>query len=252
MLDDICLMLIAFAAGFIDASAGGGGIIQVPGIMLFAPALTIPEVFATNKFASVWGTSIACLKFIKEKKVPWNLIVWGIPFALIASFFGANCVSSFDKNLIRPFVITLLIFVIIYSIFAKKFIKQHQSKINNKNILIALVIIFSSVIGFYDGIFGPGTGSFLIFLFVTFLGCLFLEANAGAKVINLLTNIGAIIYFLLYGNIHFILGIKLAIFNMFGGYLGAKIAIKYGNQYVRLMFIIISSALIIKLIIDSI
>jgi uncharacterized membrane protein YfcA len=166
--------------------------------------------------------------------------------AFIFSFLGARVTSLLNPSLMRPVILGLLIAVAIYTFTKKDFGLFQISKLSRSQQWLYSVAI-GSVIGFYDGFFGPGTGSFLIFAFVGIFGYSFLAASASAKVINFATNLAAILYFAATNNIIYFLGIPMAICNILGAFVGTKLAIKNGSQFVRKLFLIIVSLLILKL-----
>lgn len=164
----ISLVIFAFCAGAIDAAVGGGGLIQIPAIMGAMPQLAPATVFGTNKLASICGTASAAFSFLRKVQLPWKLLsVIGL-CAFLSSFVGAACVSMIPTDILRPFVLLMLIVIAIYTFMKKQFGQLHvQQTLNRKMLLLAA--LGSVLIGFYDGIFGPGTGSFFIFYFIRYL-----------------------------------------------------------------------------------
>ncbi|WP_216364402.1 sulfite exporter TauE/SafE family protein, partial [Pantoea coffeiphila] len=182
---DVILSLIffAFSAGAIDAAVGGGGLIQIPGIMSTFPNMSTATVIGTNKVSSIFGTASAAYTFAKKVKLQWKLLAVIAICALISSFAGAACLSLIPQSVLRPFVFVMLIVIAIYTLVKKNFGQVHtEQKITTK--MLVLAGIGSLAIGFYDGIFGPGTGSFFIFFFIRFLQVDFLHASALSKIGN--------------------------------------------------------------------
>ncbi|WP_336952274.1 sulfite exporter TauE/SafE family protein [Acinetobacter sp. AS167] len=245
---DIILSLVffAFCAGAIDAAVGGGGLIQIPALMGALPHYPTATVFGTNKLASICGTVSAAFSYLKQVKIQWKLLaVIGIT-AFISSFAGAACVSLIPQEILRPFVLFMLIVIAIYTFFKKQFGQVHfQQEITHKMLLIAGV--GGLLIGFYDGIFGPGTGSFFIFYFIRYLKVDFLHASALSKIGNFMTNFAALSFFIPTGHVLFQLGLLMAVANVCGSLVGVKMALKYGSGFIRILFLILVSILICRL-----
>jgi hypothetical protein len=213
-------------------------------LILFA-ALPIPTLMGSNKFAAFCGTSIATVRYVKQVEVPWRSIIPAIITALIFSFIGAHVVSSINKEDIKIIVFCLLLVVAVYTFLRKDFGLNHAPKLNvSKTIVYSLIT--GAAIGFYDGFFGPGTGSFLIVIFISLFGFSFLVSSVSAKLINCATNISALSYFIYTGQINWQLAVPIAVFNMAGSFLGAKMAIKKGSAFIRILFLFIVTCMILK------
>ena len=244
------LVIASFFAGFIDSIAGGGGLIQLPALLIGLPKSETVTVLGTNKFASVFGTTTAAVLYRRQiKPDPKALLAMAIP-AFIGSMAGALLASKLPTDAMRPIVLILLIAVAIYTWrkpdLGKVEILRHAPKEHNQIAMVAGVII-----GFYDGIFGPGTGSFLMLILVASLGYAFISASAIAKIVNVSTNVGAIIIFGLNGVILWKLGLLMAASNVTGAIVGSRLAIKGGSTLVRKVFLLVTMALIIKVGIDT-
>lgn len=237
----------AFLAGLIEAMVGGGGLIQLPAFFLLMPQLSLVQTFATNKTASFFGTTVSAARYMKRVKIDWKHLSPAIAAALVGSFSGALLVSFLHKEQFMPFIIVVLTLVLLYTIFKKELGLHHVDKLLSKNQYYLYAIGTGGIIGFYDGFIGPGTGSFLIFSFVVLFGYNFLNASANAKVINCVTNIAALSFFLAKGNIIWSIAIPVAATNMLGNYIGSHIALKKGSAFIRVFFILVVLALIIKL-----
>jgi uncharacterized membrane protein YfcA len=246
MIEILTLCGFAFVAGLVDAVVGGGGLIQLPALLIMLPQTAIASILGTSKFVSIAGTTIAVQQYAKQQKIEWQNTIPAMVTAFIFSFLGARVTSLLNPSLMRPVILGLLIAVAIYTFNKKDFGLLQISKLSRSQQWLYSVAI-GSVIGFYDGFFGPGTGSFLIFAFVGIFGYSFLAASASAKVINFATNLAAILYFAATNNIIYFLGIPMAICNILGAFIGTKLAIKNGSQFVRKLFLIIVSLLILKL-----
>lgn len=242
----LTLVFFAFCAGTIDAAVGGGGLIQIPALMGALPQTAPATLFGTNKLASICGTGSAAFSFVRRVKLQWSLLGVIALFAFISSFIGAACVSLIPTHILRPIVLVMLIVIAIYTFAKKQFGQVHvDQQITPK--LLVLAAMGSLAIGFYDGIFGPGTGSFFIFFFIRFLQVDFLHASALAKIGNLMTNLAALSFFIPTGHVLFELGLMMAVANIAGSLLGVRLALKYGSGFIRILFLILVSILICRL-----
>ena len=239
------LLAASFFAGFIDSIAGGGGLIQLPALLIGLPKSETAEVLGTNKLSSIFGTSTAAVLYRKQiKPDPKVLIAMGLP-AFLGSAGGAVLASKIPTSSMRPMVLVLLIIVAIYTWF-----KPDLGKFENLRHLpkrrVQIAAIAGVLIGFYDGIFGPGTGSFLMLILVASLGYAFITASAIAKVVNVATNVGAIMVFGINGVVIWQIGIIMGVANISGAIIGARLAIKGGSTLVRKVFLFVTVALIVK------
>ncbi len=239
------LLAASFFAGFIDSIAGGGGLIQLPALLIGLPKSDTAEVLGTNKLSAVFGTTTAAALYRKQiKPDPKILIAMGLP-AFLGSAGGAVLASKIPTSSMRPMVLVLLIIVAIYTWF-----KPDLGKFENLRHLpkrrVQIAAIAGVVIGFYDGIFGPGTGSFLMLILVASLGYAFITASAIAKVVNVATNVGAIMVFGINGAVIWQIGIIMGVANISGAIIGARLAIKGGSTLVRKVFLFVTVALIVK------
>jgi hypothetical protein len=245
----IFLCIFAFLAGLIDSIVGGGGLIQLPALLIFLPNTAIPLIFGTNKLSSIVGTLAAAIRFSQEVTIDWSIVLISTTSAFICSFIGASAISIINPALMRPLILLMLVTVAIYTWFKKDLGLQHIIKVQGVKKSIYATLI-GSLLGFYDGFFGPGTGSFLIFAFIGLLGFDFLRASASAKVVNFSTNLAAIIYFTSTNSIIYSIAIPMGVCNVFGAIIGAKLAIIKGSAFVRVFFIGVVSLLIVKLAYD--
>ena len=239
------LLAASFFAGFIDSIAGGGGLIQLPALLIGLPKSDTAEVLGTNKLSSIFGTSTAAALYRKQiKPDPKILIAMGLP-ALLGSAGGAMLASKIPTSSMRPMVLVLLIVVAVYTWF-----KPDLGKFENLRHLprrrVQIAALAGVIIGFYDGIFGPGTGSFLMLILVASLGYAFITASAIAKVVNVATNVGAIMVFGINGAVIWQIGIIMGVANISGAIIGARLAIKGGSTLVRKVFLLVTVALIVK------
>lgn len=242
----LSLLFFAFCAGAIDAAVGGGGLIQIPALMGALPHYATATVFGTNKLASICGTASAAWSYLRRVKLQWKLLVVIGVTACISSFGGAACVALIPQSFLRPFVLFMLIVIAIYTFTKKKFGQVHEQQEVTRKVLI-LAGVGGLLIGFYDGIFGPGTGSFFIFYFIRYLKVDFLHASALSKIGNFMTNFAALSFFIPTGHVLFQLGLMMAVANVAGSLIGVKMALKYGSGFIRILFLILVSILICRL-----
>lgn len=241
------LLVAAFTAGFVDAIAGGGGLIQLPAFFLAFPNLPPAVVLGSNKLASFSGTAVATLRYLRGTPVRWNAVWPAILAALVFSMIGARLVSLFDKELFRPVVLILLCLVAVYTFAKKDFGIAGGKKPVPPRRIFFYSLISGAVLGLYDGFFGPGTGSFLIVIYVSLFGFDFLHASVSAKLVNCATNFAALAYFIYTGNIRFDIAIPVAACNMAGSLIGVRMALLKGSRFVRVFFLVVVCGLIVKL-----
>jgi len=241
----IIVSLASLFAGFVDAIVGGGGLILVPALFATFPSAHPATLFGTNKGASLWGTAFATWQYSRQVQMRWSALWPAAVAGLVASFAGAWLVTVISPDFLRKVLPLVLLAVLLYTLAKKELGRHHSPRFSGvQEQLFAAGI--GLVIGFYDGFFGPGTGSFLVFLFVRVLGYDFLSASAAAKLINCATNVAALALFIAKGHIwwHFVLVMALA--NVLGSLLGTRMALKHGTGFVRVVFLLVVSALILK------
>ena len=234
----IVLGFFAFCGGLIDAAVGGGGLVQLPALIHALPQYSLATVFGTNKLAVLAGTLSSISTYIKRIKIVWILILPTMVSAFIFAFLGAMSVSFIPKELMKYIVFFLLILMAIYT-FIKKDLGKIHTYIQCGKREVLLGVFFGALIGFYDGVFGPGSGSFLLFLFVRCFGFDFLNASASAKLVNLGTFSAALLFFIPSGHVLWSIGAIVAICNMAGSIFGAFLALRYGSGFIRVFFLIL-------------
>lgn len=245
----LALGVAAFIAGFVDAVVGGGGLVQIPALFAAFPGAQPATLFGTNKLASIVGTSSAAIQYARRVRIPWRIALPGSSAALIGAWFGARAVTYMPGEVLRPLILLLLIVVAIYTFVKKDFgTVSREGPESAREIYIAIAI--GAAIGFYDGFFGPGTGSFLIFLFVRLVGMDFLRASVTAKIVNVATNLAAISFFAFNVALFWKLAALMACCNLCGALAGSRLALRHGAGFVRKMFLFIVTALIAKLAFD--
>lgn len=245
--DLIFLAVAALGAGFIDAVAGGGGLIQLPALFVTLPGEVPATLFGINKGSSVFGTLNAAWRYSRRIALPWHVLLPASAAALLCGYMGAAAVGWIPKAAMRPLVLLLLLGVWLYTWLRPGFGKS-SGRMPTRPLLPALAV--GGLLGFYDGFFGPGTGSFLIFAFVRVFGLDFLAASASAKFVNALTNIAALAWFIPHGQIVWPLVAVMALCNVGGATLGSRLALKHGSGFVRIIFLLVVGALILRLGID--
>jgi uncharacterized protein len=243
----ILVLILVFFAGFVDAIAGGGGLISIPVLMMAFPNALMPQIFGTNRFSSLLGTATASFHYYKNHPPDIKLLLqMGIPAAIMANI-GAHFSTSIPNQYFKPAVIIVLLGVILFSAFNKGFGQKGKE---GKSFSYLTPILIGTVIGLYNGLFGPGTGSFLLFGIVSIMGYSLLEASSVAKILNTIIDIASLLHFLFAGVVYFKLAIPMAACNIAGAYVGSKLAIKKGNDFIRYFFLAVSLALVIKLSYD--
>lgn len=243
----LTLLLAACFAGFIDAVAGGGGLIQVPALFAGLPRESPATLFGTNKIASIFGTLNAARRYVRAVEMPWKLVLPAAAAAFVFSFGGAAVVAWLPKDVVRPLVLVLLVAVALYTWTKPDFgVSKRSPRIAAEHTLLVALLV-GAVMGFYDGFFGPGAGSFMIFAFVRLFGMDFLHASASAKILNAATNAGALFLFAPSGHVLWALGLGMAVCNIAGAQFGSKLAIRHGSEFVRVVFLLMTTLLIVKI-----
>ncbi len=243
--DYFLLAISAVLAGLIDSVVGGGGLIQLPALLSALPHAAPASLFGTNKLAAIWGTAFAARSYAKRLTLMWNLALPASVAALILAFLGARAVSLVPQDLLRKALPFLLLAVAAYVFRRKSFGSESRAEERVAN-PTRLALLTGAVIGFYDGLFGPGTGSFLIFLFVRFFHLDFLQASAIAKVVNVACNFAALSCFAAAGFVIWPLGLLMAVGNITGAIIGTRLALVGGTGFVRQLFLVMVGLLIAK------
>ncbi len=227
----IFLFFMGLLAGFVDAIAGGGGLVSIPALAL--TGMPIVMILGTNKFQSSVGTSITVYKYYKDGLINFITVYRGLIFGFLGALLGAITINYVPNNFMRLIIPFLMLGVFLFNVFNKNLgIKPGRKRMND----ILFFSVFGFIFGFYDAFFGPGVGNFWIITIVFFLGYTFLEASGYAKVLNLKSNIFSLVVFLFCGHVDFIFGTIMACGQFLGGYLGAKAVIFKGSKFVRPFF----------------
>jgi uncharacterized membrane protein YfcA len=241
----LLLALAGFVAGWIDAVVGGGGLVQLPALLL-VPGLSPVQALATNKLAGIMGTSVSAATYYR--RVHPDLRTAG-PMALAAlagAGGGALVASSLPSEVFRPVILVALVAVAVYTVARPQLGRATSLRWAGRRHLAAALGLGAGI-GFYDGLLGPGTGTFLVIGLVAVLGYAFLEASAKAKIVNAATNLGALVVFTLQGAPLWKLGLVVGAANIAGAYLGARMAVARGSRFVRVVFMVVVGGLIVRL-----
>lgn len=239
------LALSAGFAGMIDAIAGGGGLVQLPALLAGLPRTEVATVLGTNKLSSILGTSVAATTYARRVRPELQTALPMAMAAFLASAAGASVATRVPTEFFRPLIVVLLIGVGIYT-WRRPALGQVEALRHAAHHRAWIATGIGAVIGFYDGIFGPGTGSFLVFLLVGYLGYAFLRASATAKLVNWGTNAAAVLVFGFSGHVLWLLGLTMGAANIVGAFIGARLAIRGGSALVRKVFLLVVAALIAK------
>ncbi|WP_086228065.1 TSUP family transporter [Campylobacter sp. P0109] len=241
----VLLFCVAFFSGFVDAIAGGGGLITIPALI----SVGIPEhiALATNKLQATFGSFTAAANFTHKKMVDFNSLWRGIIWTFIGAVLGTWAILLIDASVIKYLIPIFLIAILIYTIFSPKLGESDSQKRINESLFYA---IFGLVIGFYDGFIGPGTGSFWMFAFVSLLGLNLKTAVANTKILNFTSNIVSLAVFIGGGQILWLLGIVMGFGQMIGAYFGSHMVIKKEIKFIKIIFLTVVSLTIVKIIYD--
>ena len=238
--------LFAFFAGLIDAAVGGGGLVQVPALLHALPQYSLATVFGTNKLAVLAGNAFSIFSYVKRIKIVWRLMLPTVLSAFVFAYIGALSVSHVPKALMEYIVFIILVLMAIYT-FAKKDLGRFHAEMNCGPKQVVLGVLFGAMIGFYDGVFGPGSGSLLLFVFVRYFGFDFLNASASAKLVNLGTFSAALAFFIPSGHVLWQVGAIVALCNVAGSLTGVFLALRYGSGFIRGFFLMLLIFLIARM-----
>ncbi|MDE3255681.1 MAG: TSUP family transporter [Bacteroidota bacterium] len=241
----LALGFFSLVAGFIDAVVGGGGLIQLPALLLQLPTTSLPTILGTNKIAALSGTSVAAMQYARRIRFNFPLLFVISCVAFMSSHLGAQLASRVDPATFRPLILLILILIAIYT-YLKKDLGTQSGKVVRLSKQYVYGSLMALLIGFYDGFIGPGTGSFLVLAFVVFLGFEFVQASAYAKFVNCMTNFSAVMVFVKQGNYLFSIAMLMAVCNVVGNIVGSMLALKKGNAFVRLFFLLVVCAMILR------
>ena len=250
MIELITVAAASGLAGFVDAVVGGGGLVLIPALFATFPTAVPATLFGTNKGGAIWGTAWAAVQFARRVTLARATMAWGMAGALVGSFGGAWVVTLVSAKPLKQALPFVLLAILLYTMAKKQLGRDHTPRLAGSVEARAAGLI-GLAIGFYDGFFGPGTGSFFVFLFVRILGYDFLHASAAAKRLNTATNFAALVLFAWTGHIWWHVAAVLAVANIVGSLLGTRLALARGAGFVRIVFIVVVSLLILKTAWDS-
>lgn len=237
--------LAALLAGFVDAIVGGGGLIQAPAMFILFPSFSVPRIIGTNRFASFMGTAVAAWQYSRKVAIPWRTVLYGGIGAGTMSFLGARFSSLVSSEVLKPIILVLMVAIAVYTYFKKDLGHQEQFRVSVQLIPVYGLLVGMSC-GFYNGFVGPGTGSLLVFGFVSLIGYNFLTGSAISKFINVVADVFSLIFFLWHGYVSFEIALPMMVCNMIGSFIGSRTAILRGNGFVRLFFLGVIGALLLR------
>lgn len=240
------LALAGLFAGFVDAVVGGGGLVQLPALVVAFPSATPVQILATNKLAGTCGTSVSSLTYYRRVRPDPATFLPLMAVAFLGSAAGALAASHLPKAAFNPIILAALIVVGAYVLLAPDLGEATELRFSGRRHLGAAVLV-GLLIGFYDGALGPGTGSFFVFTLVGLLGYSFLEASAKARIANWATNVAALLVFATQGAVLWRVGLVVGVCNLIGSYVGARVAVSRGSGFVRVFFVLVVGAFIVKL-----
>ena len=247
---DLGLLLVmavaGFAAGWVDAVVGGGGLIQLPALVLGFPGASPAQLLATNKISSVFGTATSSITYWRRIRPDLRTALPMAAVAFVGAIGGALIGLNIPKSAFNPIILVMLVVVGTYTLFKPSLgtvTALRYTGVRHGATAMAVGLL----IGVYDGALGPGTGSFLVFALVGLLGYAFLEASAKAKITNFATNMGALVVFIPGGHVMWRVGLLMAAMNILGGYVGARTAVARGSTFVRVVFMLVILAFIIRI-----
>ena len=245
----IFILIAAFSAGFVDAIAGGGGLIQLPALLISFPDREVAEVAGTNKLGSIFGTSAAALNYRRNIKTDPKLLLAMVLPAFIGSGSGSLLATQISTEQLKVAIVVMLVAVFAYTLARPDLGKVEVLKGAAKR-QRTVGAIAGLTIGFYDGFIGPGTGTLLMIVLVAALGFAFIGASAIAKVVNVATNFASILVFGISGSIMWVVGLAVGICNLAGGIIGSRVAIRRGSDFVRKFYLVVTFALIVRVLLD--
>ena len=240
------LTLAAVAAGFVDAVVGGGGLIQLPALLLGLPNAAPVQILATNKLGSICGTTVSSVTYYRRVRPDPRTFVPLMLLAFAGAVLGALVASRIPREAFEPIVLVVLVAVGGYVLLKPDLGSETELRhARARHLTTAMLVGFA--IGFYDGAMGPGTGSFLVLSLVALLGYSFLDASAKARLANWATNLGALVVFVPQGAVLWKVGLLMGLGNLLGGYVGARVAVSRGARFVRVFFIVVVSAFVVRI-----
>ena len=249
-MEILIVTLASLFAGMVDSIVGGGGLILIPALFATFPLAPPATLVGTNKSAAIWGTAFSTYQFSKKVEMRWAALFPAAAAGLLGSVCGAWTVTQVDPSFLRKGLPFLLLGLLIYTVAKREMGQLHQPRFQGRHEAL-VAALFGLLIGFYDGFFGPGAGSFFVFAYVRLLGYGFLNASASAKLLNTATNFSALALFTWQGHVWWHLAVPMALANVVGSLIGTRLALKHGAGFVRYAFLAVVSALILKTAYDG-
>ncbi|HEU5109317.1 MAG TPA: TSUP family transporter [Micromonosporaceae bacterium] len=241
------LLLAAAAAGWVDAVVGGGGLLLLPTLLIAVPGMPLATALGTNKLTAITGTTTAAITYARRTTVDWRVAAPAAACAVVASGLGAAVASSVPASAYKPVVLAVLVGVALFVTLRPEMGLTPQPHKRTRGTVAAAIAVAGGLIAWYDGMIGPGTGTFLVLTFTTLIGADFLHASAMAKLVNAGTNLGALIVFAAGGHVWWLLGAGMAVCNVAGATLGAHMALRRGSGFVRVVLLVVVLALVARL-----
>lgn len=239
------LCFFAFLAGFIDSIVGGGGLVQVPAFFVLYPQLLVPNIIGTNRLASAVGTSVAAWNYARSVAIPWKTVIYAGLGAAATSYLGATVQSLLPSDLLKPIILVLIIGIAVYTYRKKEFGQREEFRVAPEK-LLPYSLGIGAVLGFYNGFVGPGTGSLLVFGFVSVIGYSFLRASAISKIVNVVADLTSLVFFLAHGFVLFELALPMMACNVAGSFVGSRMAVLRGNEFIRKVFIVVVAGIVLR------
>lgn len=239
------LCAFAFLAGFIDSIVGGGGLVQIPAFFVLYPQLSVPNVISTNRLASAVGTSVAAWNYARSVKIPWKTVGYAGLAAAICSYLGATVQSLLPSEVLKPVILVLIVAIAVYTYRKKDFGQEERHWVAPEK-LVWWASGIGAILGFYNGFVGPGTGSLLVFGFVSVIGYSFLSASAISKIVNVIADVSSLVFFLFHKQVLFHLALPMMVCNVAGSYVGSRMAVLRGNAFIRQVFIVVVTGIVAR------
>ena len=239
------LCAFAFLAGLIDSIVGGGGLVQIPAFFVLYPQLAAQNIIGTNRLASAVGTAVAAWNYSRSVAIPWKTVLYAGVFAAGFSYLGATIQSLLPSAVLKPIILVLIILIAIYTYRKKNFGQIDELQVAPEHLRWWAAGI-GAVLGFYNGFIGPGTGSLLVFGFVSVIGYNFLKASAISKIVNVVADASSLIFLLMHKYVLFHLALPMMVCNVSGAYLGSRMAVLRGNGFIRKVFIVVVTGIVAR------
>ncbi|SCF19770.1 hypothetical protein GA0070564_10454 [Micromonospora mirobrigensis] len=238
-------------AGWVDAVVGGGGLLLLPALLVAAPGLPVATALGTNKLAAIAGTGTAAVTYARRTRVDWVVAGPAAGLAVVAAGLGAVLAGSVPASAYRPVVLVVLLSVALFVLLRPRVGVVARPDRRTRVRVVVAVLVAGVGIALYDGLIGPGTGTFLVVAFTALVGADFLHGSAMAKIVNAGTNLGALVVFGVTGHVWWLLGAAMAVCNIAGAVLGARMALRRGSGFVRVVLLVVVLALVVKLGLDQ-